>query len=222
VPHPSPRFRFRSALTSVALVLLAAMASQASASERANPLAAIARDVRAGQTIELRWPGLPRDFDELEILLSIDDGRTFPIRVSPELEAREGRYVWHVPNLASGTARLRVRANLDGAEREFEPSQAFTIVANIDAPAELDLVHEGDWWRGLDARRSHGPCDLRDDSRPSLAESEATRDFATSPRIDGERPTFALVVSPIPASHEAQQPALPARDAKPSFVPARK
>jgi hypothetical protein len=222
VPHLSLPFRLRSALTSIAALLLAALATRALAAEHQNPLVALPRQVHAGQQIELEWRGLPREVEELEILLSVDDGRTFPIRVSPELEAREGRYLWRVPNLAAAAARLRVRANLDGEESEYEPTEPFAILARNDAALELDLVHEGIWWRGLAARRSAAPSDLYDESRPGLAETRAPREFAPAPRVAGERPMLVPETTPIPASREAHQPAQPARDAKPSFVPARK
>ena len=103
---------------------------------------------RAGETVELRWTLPGPGIDELEILLSMDGGRRFPLRVSPEIDARTGRYLWHVPRGLSGQARLRVRYNLQGQETFGEPTAAFAILSVAAREAPEAAVHEGDWWSG--------------------------------------------------------------------------
>ena len=41
--------------------------------------------VTAGQTVVLRWSTLPEEIEEMEIVLSLDGGGSYHVRVSPEL-----------------------------------------------------------------------------------------------------------------------------------------
>jgi hypothetical protein len=108
----------------------------------------IREGVHAGEKIDLRWSGVDPSTDELEILLSVDDGHHFALRVSPELDARAGHYIWRVPNLAAANARLRVRFEHAGREIEGGMSAPFRITPNlVDAPA-FAQIHEGAWWSG--------------------------------------------------------------------------
>jgi hypothetical protein len=139
----------------ILLVLLALVAPLAPRLARAasSPLAWPGPVVSAGDTVALTWRALPGEAEELEVLLSLDDGRTFPVRVSPEIEAREGRYRWHVPALAAGHARLRIRYGVAHREIETEPTAAFRI-ALADAPREPGpLFREGACWPGADPGR---------------------------------------------------------------------
>src|SRR5215470_14742809 len=61
--------------------------------------------VRAGETVRIAWTEAGRAVDELELQLSLDNGRRFTLRISPELDARTGEFLWRVPNLASAEAR---------------------------------------------------------------------------------------------------------------------
>jgi hypothetical protein len=118
-------------------------------------------EVRAGEVITLRWSDPGPGVEELEILLSLDDGRTFPLRVSTELDAGERSLRWRVPNLPSGAARLRIRAGVAHEEVEGEPTPAFRIVG---APGGADVaaspVHEGGWWERLRAPRGGASASL--------------------------------------------------------------
>jgi hypothetical protein len=133
--------------------------------------------LRAGQSLEIRWSKPDASVDELEILLSIDGGRRFALRVSPELDARAGRYVWRVPNLSSAQARLHIRYHREGREIDGASSAPFTLIGkpglhptgssapelepggdracgSLDEAAEGAAresapVHEGTWWTGF-------------------------------------------------------------------------
>ena len=85
--------------------------------------------LHGGERFEIRWSQSGPAVDELEILLSIDGGRRFALRVSPELDARSGRYLWSVPDLASADARLRVRFDRGGREIDGPVSARFTLIA---------------------------------------------------------------------------------------------
>jgi hypothetical protein len=105
-----------------------------------------------GQEIVLRWSDLPPAVEEVEILLSLDGGRSFPIRVSPQLDVKESAFRWRVPGVGAGQAILRLR--LGTAERELEGpvSRTFRIsgATSCDlAPRESEF-HEGYLWTGVE------------------------------------------------------------------------
>jgi hypothetical protein len=106
--------------------------------------------VTAGQSVELRWSALPADVEELEIVLSLDGGLTYPVRVSPELEAREGGYRWRVPDLPASRARLMLRMGGEEGERAGARSREFRIVHAEGVPRPELGFHEGEFWTGLD------------------------------------------------------------------------
>jgi hypothetical protein len=86
--------------------------------------------LHAGERFEIRWSQSGPAIDELEILLSIDGGRRFALRVSPELDARSGRYLWRAPDLSSADARLRIRYHRGGREVDGAMSAPFTLIAS--------------------------------------------------------------------------------------------
>jgi hypothetical protein len=119
-------------------VLLALVASAADAAPRLDGLP---RAPHAGDVVHLEWSGLGRDVREVELELSLDGSRW--VRISPEMEARDGRFDWHVPEWASGIARLRLRSGGELFERVAVVSEAFAIPAHGRAP---QLECSGEWW----------------------------------------------------------------------------
>src|SRR5580765_4624544 len=97
-------------------------------------------EVRAGTTIEIEIGEAPRGVDEFELLLSVDDGRSWQVRASRELDAGERVVRWRVPNLPASAARLRVRYARDDRETDGPASASFRIVGN-DGPQELRTFH---------------------------------------------------------------------------------
>ena len=83
-------------------------------------------------------------------MLSLDGGRTYPVRVSPELEAREGGYRWRVPDLPAARARLMLRLGGEAGERAGALSREFRIVHAEGVPRPELGFHEGQLWTGLD------------------------------------------------------------------------
>ena len=102
--------------------------------------------VVAGGAADVRWEALPADVDELELFLSLDDGQSFPIRLTPQLGAGPSSHVWRVPNLASSTARLRVRYGVGGREIDGEPGGSFRIVPRADRPPAALQMRAGELW----------------------------------------------------------------------------
>jgi hypothetical protein len=106
--------------------------------------------VTAGQTVVLRWSTLPAEVEELEIVLSLDGGGSYHVRVSPELEAREREYRWRVPDLPTRHARLMLRMGGEEGERAGARSREFRIVHAEGVPRPDLGFHEGQFWTGLD------------------------------------------------------------------------
>lgn len=117
--------------------MLLAAASNAETSGLWRPAAG--ERVSSGATLEARWtlsPGDPRVGDEAELLLSLDGGHSFPLRVSREVDPESGRAVWRVPSLPSSRARLALRTGRRG-EDEFES------IALVGAEFEIALTPRG-------------------------------------------------------------------------------
>jgi len=197
------------------LVILAGAAVPARALAESGPrLASLAHlSVHAGQRVEIRWTS-GGETGELEILLSLDGGRHYPLRISPELDARAGRYVWRVPNLASREARLELRFESERGERTSEPGEPFVIEADADRPAERAQVAEGAWWQGLDEPRAADAAALGEARDPSLRAGRAALAAMTSPRdplhpeVHAERSTFVSTAANFDAQAAPGTPGL--------------
>lgn len=106
--------------------------------------------IPAGETFVIRWSALATDVEEMELLLSVDGGRSYPLRLTPQLDPRSGSFHWFVPNLPTDRARLRVRYGRRGAENDAEPGGVFRIVGAPLHAAEV-RYHGGEWWTGMHA-----------------------------------------------------------------------
>lgn len=103
----------------------------------------------------IEWSGLPARSEEVELELSLAGGRW--VRISPELEAREGHFAWRVPAGVSGQGELRLRAG-EAHDERVVAVVAIRFSASADPPsARVDAT--SDWWN-LSAD-SHAP--LSDD-----------------------------------------------------------
>ena len=150
-----------------ALALLVA-AAPASASPHLHGIPA---HVRAGQELRLTRSGLGREAQEAELELSLAGGRW--VRISPELEAREGGFAWRVPAALAGPARLRLKYGGERFEAEGEVSTPFVIEAD---PAAVVSRAPGaalaEWWSGPHSG-----------ARPSPSVSGAASLHATGPAV---------------------------------------
>jgi len=112
-------------------------------------LSATPRVLFGGSTVDVRWSGLCErrsQSNEAELLLSLDGGLTFPIRVSPELSPCASSFRWSVPSLPTPHGRLALRIGFDGEaarERLELVGDEFTILAS----EEETLIRAGtEWW----------------------------------------------------------------------------
>jgi hypothetical protein len=128
-------------LAALAMLLLAPAARAATRPH----LEGIPAHIRAGAEICITWTGLGADVHEAELELSLAGGRW--VRISPELEAREGGFSWHVPVGLSGPARLRLRYGGERFEAEGEVSTPFVIAPGNRGTVSVAPDRElGEWW----------------------------------------------------------------------------
>ncbi|HKQ05457.1 MAG TPA: hypothetical protein VJ464_10010 [Blastocatellia bacterium] len=83
----------------------------------------------AGQQVGISWDATGRDkVRSFDILLSTDAGATFSTSVATGLSADQSSFVWTVPNLCAGSARLQVVANTSASEKVVSaPNGSFSI-----------------------------------------------------------------------------------------------
>ncbi|HEV7671012.1 MAG TPA: hypothetical protein VGS22_21045 [Thermoanaerobaculia bacterium] len=91
----------------------------------------------AGETAELEWGPLASFLDlpnveEWEAFLSLDDGATYPIRITPHLDRDLHRITWQVPEFPSKTARLLLRFGDERRETSIEMPHRFVILPGIE------------------------------------------------------------------------------------------
>ncbi len=102
--------------------------------------------VRAHEVVELRWTPLGDDVDELEVLLSLDGTWEQPLRLTGQLDPHALSFEWRVPNLPTGTARIRIRFGGSSGEELAPASAPFTIVGTGSRPAAGLSWHRAEWW----------------------------------------------------------------------------
>jgi hypothetical protein len=94
----------------------------------------------AGSMAELAWaPGagfsrLP-GVEEWEAFLSLDDGASFPVRITPHLDQDLRRFRFQVPPFATANARILLRFGDERRETTFELPARFAIAAAPGLPA---------------------------------------------------------------------------------------
>ncbi|MFI5370661.1 MAG: hypothetical protein ACHQ52_03815 [Candidatus Eisenbacteria bacterium] len=204
--------------TAATCAALIAAVAPAGATSPAPPLPSEPRlvidgPVHAGDQIELRWDAMGRA-EELELLLSLDGGRTWRLRVSPELPGSSTRYLWRVPNLASAGARVRLRVRIDEREIESAPSEPFVIECDPTRPLSRALVSEGGWWSGFDGHGVVGPG-WTGTREPSLGAPHAITASEEGPRLALTPPPLTARVTlrsapSAPAPRDAHTPGSPA------------
>jgi hypothetical protein len=179
-----------------------------------------------GSLVEIRWTAAceaeagdaGRERNEAELVLSLDGGMTFPIRVSTELSPCASRFAWRVPALASSRARLGLR--IGEGQREDEErieivSEPFTIPPAPDGESEALYARSGEWW----TPERPSVRGTEDSVRPTLGGAAAqlsipdgwTEIGAPSPVVVLARPalrsTRTLVDRPASPRASAQSPA---------------
>ncbi len=172
-----------------------------------------------GELLPLSWTldaSEMRGRDEMELVLSLDDGATFPIRVIGRLDADERGASWRVPALPTAHARLALRAG-DDAGPETEEIVAVSDSFAISSPGTgglEELYAVAGEWRTRDALEGapvRSPADGLDseEGAPEVASGDAaTSEPETSPAAPL---TSAPLDSGLPVADDAARhaPALP-------------
>ena len=152
--------------------------------------------LRGGETVVLSWDALPDDVEQIELLLSLDDGRRFTTRISPELDGRSTTWRWRVPAIEAARARLVIRAWGARGERHGVPSVAFRI-----EPGEADAPDEAFLWMSFGDRDGGDRADGAMTSGTHLGAGTELPALSSSPlappvprdRVERREPPDALV-----------------------------
>ena len=106
----------------------------------------------ADSTVEVVWSAPcagPDGASETELVLSLDGGLTFPVRISSEMGACAKSFRWQVPALETAHARLALRAGAgEGSESERLElvSEEFAIVVGEADDAEVLIQGARELW----------------------------------------------------------------------------
>lgn len=204
-------------------VLLAALALAAGA----RPALAYARlaapasgaELEAGSLATIAWEGLalPPHTEEWEAFLSVDGGRTYPLRVTPHLDIRIRRFDFRVPDLPTREARLMLRFGDERREVEVEAPQRFAIVPGprLWTPSPRRVFASGEAARAGDRGVAFWVEGSRDGAR--LREVVSTGGL---PSVTGVEPARSLVFALLwPAVDRASLPPPAAARADPPSRP---
>lgn len=102
--------------------------------------------LRAGSTETVWLDAASPGVDERELILSLDGGRTFPVRLTGEIGPDDGTASWRVPALPTEHAILALREGGDGVDERIVATGAeFSIVAGPDASVEKMQFRDGEW-----------------------------------------------------------------------------
>lgn len=90
---------------------------------------AAGQELTAGTEAVVEWEGLalPPNAHEWEAFLSVDGGKTWPLRITPHLDLSIRRFTFRVPDLPTGEARLMLRFGDEQREVGMEAPQRFAI-----------------------------------------------------------------------------------------------
>lgn len=114
------------------LLPLWAGVADASASEPRLVAPVPGRELTAGSLAVVEWEGEPpiEEAEEWEAFLSLDGGRTHPLRITPHLDLNIRRFTFRVPAFPTREARFLLRFGDERHEEvEVETPYRFTIVA---------------------------------------------------------------------------------------------
>jgi hypothetical protein len=70
--------------------------------------------------LDVFWERCPEGSQEWEAFLSLDGGRSFPIRVTPHLSTKIRSFSWPIPRILSEDTKLRIRFGNGQTEREYD------------------------------------------------------------------------------------------------------
>lgn len=214
---------------------LAATAAGASGEELVRVITpADGAELLAGAETELAWEPGPAlagspDLEEWEAFLSLDGGRTFPVRLTPHLDLNLQRARIRVPEVASEDVALLLRVGDDRVEREVRVPGRWAIRAAVRTaplpalvPALGEAARRGDagvvaWVEGArdgsgwrEVATSLPQASLGSRLHPGLAPWL----FASGPRVERQLPS-PPTATPLAAPADSLLSAAPSSAATP-------
>jgi hypothetical protein len=99
-----------------------------------------------GDTVQIRWSGVPADAEEIELLLSVDGGRQFSLRLTDELDSTDGSFLWRVPSLSTDAASLAIRMGVHGEEIVSASGPLFRLSHSPSTASVLLRWKAGEIW----------------------------------------------------------------------------
>jgi len=176
----------RVALASLSVLLAAAAGAS-------GPQAPGPRPLRAGAWVEFTWDAIDLPtVDEMELVLSLDGGRTYPLRVTGRLDPATRTIAWRVPALPASRARIALRVGAGEADEEesiVSVGDEFAIVAEDRAALEELFLVRGEW-RTREAAPARG-ADCREPGLAGAPSEELRSAPAATPLVEPPRPLFA-------------------------------
>lgn len=117
----------RAPLLLLAFLALPAFAAGPRMARLVSP--AVGEELVAGADATIEWEGLalPERAVEWEAFLSLDGGRTWPLRVTPHLDISIRRFTFRVPDFPTREARIMLRFGDERREEGMEAPQRFSI-----------------------------------------------------------------------------------------------
>ncbi|HEX5718663.1 MAG TPA: hypothetical protein VF179_21060 [Thermoanaerobaculia bacterium] len=190
----------------------------------------------AGSTVTIEWEelALPEHTVEWEAFLSVDGGRTWPLRVTPHLDISIRRFTFRVPDLPTREARIMLRFGDERREVGMEAPQRFSIVpaAFLSPRNRVRVLSRGERARAGDegvvvwVRGSRSGGNLREVvALDPVAEMRGVRPAGllvlppgapVSPREEIRRPSLSLEPAPRPLVRTPEK-----REPRPAAVPVR-
>jgi hypothetical protein len=99
-------------------------------------------EVVAGSTVPIVWDAVstPDGVEEWEAFLSVDGGKTYPIRITPHLDASIHRFNWTVPSLPGADVSILLRFGDEREEAEFTFPERVRITGTVPRAALRERV----------------------------------------------------------------------------------
>jgi hypothetical protein len=181
-----------------------------------------ARHLAPGESVAIAWSDLPAGVEELEVLLSLDGGRSYPVRLTPSMDPRRAVFEWVVPNLPAACARVRLRVGIGGREIESEASPPFEIGRAVDAPIAPLEFRNGEWWIEEADTPELPVRSLRTGAEPSLVDFRPPVPMWTGPSTASPRASRAAGLSPGTGRAAARPEEASDRSSAPRTIPQRR
>jgi hypothetical protein len=138
-----PALLFLCLLSAIAVTLPASASWQVGAVSLQTPAGAVC----PGEAVSIVWARLPEDADEFEILLRCESPIVQTLRLTVQLDPSLGSFAWRVPNVPCNSARVYIRAGIEGrGETTWAVSAPFRIAWKAEESAQQVFFKEGELW----------------------------------------------------------------------------